>query len=738
MNELIKANWYQQSTGCLIACLVGSSDDRYMSAKCTFMGTSEIVPHVTAPAEQPRSRLTEGQDEVVRQQVETAKEAARKQVGAIGRDDDWARKQPRKRTGVAKYGFECLPVAHDGKNWRDECDKLHLDSSVTEDTAEQPAAKVRRFRNKETGIVVRVFGDGHGTYESGPFQGSLTAARLAHFVGDKGYEEIIEQTAAEPSGVIPNPQPSPKHLQEASEEAIKEFGRLRNISFGVLRELAHKILAPAERELAAIKQADDDRSTTIQMLEADNDRLSGQNASMKTAIAKLQECGEFAKRSWPVEARDIAACHAAAAADTVSEPNPNALTQEKYDALAVKLAQSIQENAKAQADAEKLARIIKRIGQYATAKINDWADVRAQFRIIREAVDSAQPTQGSGPVTENSLPQSRSHDGGVAPDLPQHRQCLQCGYHAVDYLLESATYFCKVCDLRGQARDFKTERDEARAESATLHQEKIALEQKISNYWMWQGDGSDHLASLTCPILIDAAKLRDIIDRREAKAQANRIRELETELATLRDDLSAACGPSRYGNLEVVEDNGRWCVKDGIRWIADFYGSKHNAAAFVAAENARAKHATKGKELLEEVERLRNWKELTNAMLDHMGVPKNCLPGGHPKYHYHPRLTWLADHIAKLSQRPVNGAAVIAAVDRVMSISGSPKFTDADKVYKIRTILRSALASVPARCPTCDSPEKKLHPAVQFEGEVEICKDKWHLANVPSETGGET
>lgn len=31
------------------------------------------------------------------------------------------------------------------------------------------------------------------------------------------------------------------------------------------------------------------------------------------------------------------------------------------------------------------------------------------------------------------------------------------------------------------------------------------------------------------------------------------------------------------------------------------------------------------------------------------------------------------------------------------------------------------------RCPTCNSPHPHLHPAVQFEGEVGICSDAFHL-----------
>lgn len=32
------------------------------------------------------------------------------------------------------------------------------------------------------------------------------------------------------------------------------------------------------------------------------------------------------------------------------------------------------------------------------------------------------------------------------------------------------------------------------------------------------------------------------------------------------------------------------------------------------------------------------------------------------------------------------------------------------------------------KCPTCESPQPHLHPAVQHEGEVHLCRDPWHAS----------
>jgi hypothetical protein len=48
-----------------------------------------------------------------------------------------------------------------------------------------------------------------------------------------------------------------------------------------------------------------------------------------------------------------------------------------------------------------------------------------------------------------------------------------------------------------------------------------------------------------------------------------------------------------------------------------------------------------------------------------------------------------------------------------------------DEVYEAK-IKREVEEAIGATCPTCSSPDPAKHPAVQHEGEVQLCKDRFH------------
>lgn len=53
----------------------------------------------------------------------------------------------------------------------------------------------------------------------------------------------------------------------------------------------------------------------------------------------------------------------------------------------------------------------------------------------------------------------------------------------------------------------KREAEKLCDENAALHREWNG------EVWYWQGDGEDHLESLTCPVLIEADDLRALLER---------------------------------------------------------------------------------------------------------------------------------------------------------------------------------------------------------------------------------
>lgn len=81
------------------------------------------------------------------------------------------------------------------------------------------------------------------------------------------------------------------------------------------------------------------------------------------------------------------------------------------------------------------------------------------------------------------------------------------------------------------------------------------------------------------------------------------------------------------------------------------------------------------------------------------------------------RFHWLCDDHSSVQVRSKRKDLLKAM--SVMSYSAI--CTDIDAAIKMLDGLQKM-----RNCPTCDSPARHLHPAMQHEGEVQICRDSWH------------
>lgn len=67
------------------------------------------------------------------------------------------------------------------------------------------------------------------------------------------------------------------------------------------------------------------------------------------------------------------------------------------------------------------------------------------------------------------------------------------------FQIEAAKYLVRLC---ADVDTLIAERDALKKKLALLYSERKG------EVWCWQGDGEDHLESLTCPVLISAEALR--------------------------------------------------------------------------------------------------------------------------------------------------------------------------------------------------------------------------------------
>jgi|SRR3990167_2231437 len=120
-------------------------------------------------------------------------------------------------------------------------------------------------------------------------------------------------------------------------------------------------------------------------------------------------------------------------------------------------------------------------------------------------------------------------------------------------LAENAALRARLAQAEAESTRMQHERDNERTKASEYRANAQVLRDKLNgDFWVWQHDGEDYPESLTCPILIHADHVREILGAR-AQAQA-RVVEMEGALRIIENHPRAkmACG---Y-DIRADYDNG--------------------------------------------------------------------------------------------------------------------------------------------------------------------------------------
>ncbi len=151
-----------------------------------------------------------------------------------------------------------------------------------------------------------------------------------------------------------------------------------------------------------------------------------------------------------------------------------------------------------------------------------------------------------------------NRDGTVISDASK-----ASGVNAGGQFSAAAQYTIPLGVIRPEGKDLEQHRlDQMRIDSLK-RQLQAYMEKANGEFWYWQGDGTDELESLTCPILIRADDLRAILSPPRAgmteEAQA-KILIFLLELTGRQVDLSEYRNEFERGQYELLKSLREWLV----------------------------------------------------------------------------------------------------------------------------------------------------------------------------------